>query len=240
MTQENYITFGPFRLETTQIRLWRGEQAIPLRPRTGAVLQYFATHPGRVVTKTELLQHVWAGMHVTDTVLRVCIREIRTALADTVETPQYLQTVGRQGYQWLVSGDGATVSPAAARPIAGRQSEVEALERWFAQAATGDRQLVFLSGEGGIGKTTVIDLWLARLDVGNAVWLGRGQCTEHYGEGEPYLPVLEALGQLGRGPAGLALLAVLRRYAPMWLVQLPGLVSDAELERIQRQVQGAT
>src|SRR5262249_37199864 len=55
-----------------------------------------------------------------------------------------------------------------------------------------------------------------------------------------YLPVLEALGQLGGGPAGPALLAVLRRYAPMWLGQLPGLVSDAELERVQRQVQGAT
>src|SRR5215813_9837829 len=128
----------------------------------------------------------------------------------------------------------------AARPIVGRQTEVEALERRFTRAATGDRQLVFLSGEGGIGKTTVIDLWLTHLNVGNAVWLGRGQCAEHYGAGEPYLPVLEALGQLSRGPAAPALLAALRRCAPMWLVQLPGLVSDAELERVQRQVQGAT
>jgi DNA-binding winged helix-turn-helix (wHTH) protein len=77
MVQEHHISFGPFRLETTQARLWRGEQAIPLRPRTGAVLQYLATHPGRLVTKTELRQHIWAGTHVTETVLRVCIREIR-------------------------------------------------------------------------------------------------------------------------------------------------------------------
>jgi predicted ATPase len=122
----------------------------------------------------------------------------------------------------------------------GRQAEVEVLEKRFARAATGERQLVFLSGEGGIGKTTVIDLWLTHLATRRTGWLGRGQCAEHYGEGEPYLPVLEALGQLGRGPAGAALLAVLRRYAPMWLVQLPGLVSNAELERVQRQVQGAT
>src|SRR5262252_1760413 len=240
MTSEHHITFGPFRLETSQVRLWRGEQAVPLRPRTGAVLRYLATHPGRLVTKTELLQHVWTGTHVTDTVLRVCIREIRTVLEDAVEAPQYLQTVGKQGYQWLVAGDRAAVPPAAARPIVGRQAEVETLERRFTRAATGDRQLVFLSGEGGIGKTTVIDLWLTHLNVGNAVWLGRGQCAEHYGAGESYLPVLEALGQLSRGPAGPALLAALRRYAPMWLVQLPGLVSDAELERVQRQVQGAT
>src|SRR5262245_12257559 len=238
MMQEYHLTFGPFRLETTQARLWRGEQAIPLRPRTGAVLQYLATHPGRLVTKTELRQHVWAGTHVTDTVLRVCIREIRAALADTADAPQYLQTVGRQGYQWLVAGDGAAVPLAAARPIVGRQAEVETLERWFARAATGDRQLGFLSGEGGIGKTTVLDLWLSHLAARSTAWLGRGQCAEHYGAGEPYLPVLEALGQLSRGPAGPALLAVLRRYAPMWLGQLPGLVSEAELERVQRQVQG--
>jgi predicted ATPase len=240
MTQEHHLTFGPFRLETTHARLWRGEHAIPLRPRTAAVLRYFAEHPGRLVTKTELLQHVWAGMHVTDTVLRVCIREIRVALADAVDAPQYLQTVGRQGYQWLGAGDGAAMPPAAAQPIVGRQAEVEALERWFARATTGERQCVFLSGEVGIGKTTVLNLWLSQLDASSAGWLGRGQCAEHYGAGEPYLPVLDAFGQLGRGPAGSALLAVLRRYAPMWLVQLPGLVSDAEVERVQRQVQGAT
>jgi predicted ATPase len=70
--------------------------------------------------------------------------------------------------------------------------------------------------------------------------MARGQCVEHVGEGEPYLPLLDALGQLGRGPARGELLAVLRRYAPMWLTQLPGLVSEPEREQLQRQVQGAT
>ena len=70
--------------------------------------------------------------------------------------------------------------------------------------------------------------------------MGRGQCAEHSGEEEPYLPFFEALWQLGQGPAGDAILAVLRRYAPMWLVQLPGLVSEPEFERLQHQVAGAT
>ena len=131
ITHEHYLIFGPFRFETTEARLWCGAQLVPLRPRTGAVLQYLARHPRRVVTKTELLEHVWAGMHVVDTVLRVCIREIRTALADTVDAPEYLQTVGRQGYQWLVMGDGDAVPLAAARPIVGRQAEVDTLERQF-------------------------------------------------------------------------------------------------------------
>jgi predicted ATPase len=76
----------------------------------------------------------------------------------------------------------------------GRQREVEALEQWFQHAASGHRQLGFLSGEVGIGKTTVVDLFLARLAAGSGVRIGQGHCVEHYGEGEVYLPLLEALG----------------------------------------------
>jgi hypothetical protein len=54
MVDEHLLTFGPFRLETTQGRLWRGEQVIPLRHRTFAMLRYLAEHPGRLVTKAEL------------------------------------------------------------------------------------------------------------------------------------------------------------------------------------------
>src|SRR4029453_6718560 len=67
-----------------------------------------------------------------------------------------------------------------------------------------------------------------------------GQCAEHYGEGEPYLPLFEALGQLCRGPQQAAVLAVLRRYAPLWLGQLLGVLSEAEQEHLQRHVEGAT
>jgi predicted ATPase len=240
MEPEHHLTFGPFRLDTMHGRVWRGAQVTTLRPRSLAMLRYLLAHPGRLVTKAELRQHVWTGTHVTDTVLRVCVQEIRAALGDAAVTPRYLETVGRQGYRWLVGGDPEVPSLLKAGPLVGRQGEVESLERWFQRATHGARQLVFISGEAGIGKTTVVDLWLARLSAGNAVRLARGQCVEHYGEGEPYLPVLEALGQLSRGPSQLEVLAALRRYAPMWLVQLSGLLSETEQERLQRQVQGAT
>jgi predicted ATPase len=122
----------------------------------------------------------------------------------------------------------------------GRQQEIARMEDWFQRATQGTRQLVFVSGDVGIGKTTVVDRFLAHCAAGSVGRIGRGQCAEHYGEGEPYLPVFEALWQLSRGPARDAILAVLQRYAPLWLVQLPGLVSEPELERLQRQVAGAT
>ena len=92
--QESYLTFGPFRLDVAQGRLWRGEQTRRLRPRTLALLRYLLAHAGRLVTKAELRAHVWSGTHVSDTVLRVCVQEVRSALGDTAAAPKHLETVG--------------------------------------------------------------------------------------------------------------------------------------------------
>jgi predicted ATPase len=240
MEQEPHLTFGPFHLDGPPGHLWQGDQVIPLRPQSLALLRYLVEHAGRLVTKTELRQHVWAGTHVTDTVLRVSVHEIRQALGDVAAAPRYLETVGRQGYRFLLGDAPEGPPPLTAGPLVGRQGDVEAVEQCFQRAAHGARQLVLLSGEAGIGKTTVVDMVLARLDLGSGVRLARGQCAEHYGEGEPYLPLFEALGQLCRGPQHADVLAVLRRYAPLWLGQLLGVLSEAEQERLQRQVQGVS
>src|SRR5215831_15462643 len=233
-------TFDGFRLEPPPGGLWRGDVQLTLRPRSLAVLRYLVAHAGRLVTKAELRQHVWGGTHVSDTVLRVSVQEIRAALGDAAAAPQYLETVEPQGYRFRLGEEPEDPPPLTAGPIVGRQQEVAQLEDWFQRAAAGTRQLVFVRGDVGIGKTTVVDQFLVHCAAENAGRIGRGQCAEHTGEEEPYLPVFEALWQLSHGPAREAVLAVLQRYAPLWLVQFPGLVSDTELERLQRQVAGAT
>ena len=67
-----------------------------------------------------------------------------------------------------------------------------------------------------------------------------GQCVAHHGRGEPYLPVLEALGRLARGPGREPLLRGLRERAPSWLIQLPWLLSPAEREGSGRELLGVT
>jgi tetratricopeptide (TPR) repeat protein len=246
MEQQHHITFGPFRLDTVEACLWRGAQRITLRPKAVAVLRYLAEHLGRLVTKEELLQHVWPGTHVTSNVLRVCVREIRLALDDQVQAPQYIETVGQRGYRFL-GGRPADMLPAIGGdmprgpgPIVGRQEEIAHLQRALGHAADGRPQLVCIGGDAGIGKTTLLELFVGRTAAQGRVRIGHGQCIERSGEGEPYLPLLEALGRLCREPGGERMRAVLRQYAPTWLVQMPGLLSDLELETFQRRVQGLT
>src|SRR5215831_10262530 len=240
MEQGHYFAFGPFRFDVTQGCVWQGDQAIALRPQSLALLRYLLAHSGRLVTKTELRQHVWAGTHVSDTVLRVGVHEIRQALGDVAAAPRYLETVGRQGYRFLLGEVRKAPPPRTTGPLVGRRDDVAAVEQWFERASGSTRQLVLLSGEAGIGKTTVVEMVLARLGPERGVRIARGQCTEHYGEKEPYLPLLETLEQLCRGPRPQEVLAVLRRYAPLWLGQLLGVLSEAEQEHVQRHVQGAS
>jgi hypothetical protein len=57
----------------------------------------------------------------------------------------------------------------------------------------------------------LVDAFLAQITVTEVVWSPRGQCIEHYGAGEAYLPLLEALGQLARGPDGVGVVALLQQ-----------------------------
>src|SRR4029450_1708273 len=131
MEQEHHLAFGPFHLDDAQGRLWQGAQAITLRPQSLALLRYLVAHPGRLVTKAELHQHVWAGTHVTDTVLRVSVHEIRQALGDVAAAPRYLETVGRQGYRFLRGDAPEGPPPLTTGPLVRRPADVEAVEQYF-------------------------------------------------------------------------------------------------------------
>jgi predicted ATPase/DNA-binding winged helix-turn-helix (wHTH) protein len=258
---ESDLCFGPFRLAGVK-RLWCGERQVDVRPRPLAVLRYLAERPGRLVPGEELLKHLWPGIYVTKTVLRVCVREIRQALGEDPTAPRFLETVGRQGYRFAgtVNAQPSALGPsrpgtrqitsspppapltAQAPPqstpyFVGREPELTRLQATFARARRGERQVVFVSGEAGIGKTTLVDRFLAQVQDSGPVRIGRGQCFEQHGPGEAYLALLEASGQLCSEPGGERVVAALRRYAPLWLARLPGLREPSGLDAGQRRGQ---
>ena len=76
------------------------------------------------------------------------------------------------------------------------------MHRCLQQALQGNRQVVFVPGEAGLGKTTLVESFLQEVTARGTLWIARGQCLEHYGTGEAYLPVLEAWGRLFKEPEG--------------------------------------
>jgi DNA-binding winged helix-turn-helix (wHTH) protein/predicted ATPase len=238
------LTFGRYRLDPRR-GLWRGRQEVKLQPKTLALLRFLLERPGQVVTKDEVFHAVWPATVVSDGALTTCIRELRKALQDDARQPRYIETLHRRGYRFIARPSSApprAPSPFAPRPVpvVGREPDLQELERWLARAHGGERQIVFVTGEPGIGKTTLVEAFLTRAAADRPVRIGRGQCVEHYGAGEAYLPVLDALARLCRGPEADGVVETLARHAPTWLVQMPSLVGAGELELLQRRAQATT
>ncbi len=239
------IRFPPFHLDPEAGQLCRDDRPIALRPKTFGVLRHLAERPGRLVTKDELLDAVWPGTHVTDGVLKVCIRELRQALGDTAKTPEFIETLHRRGYRFVGKLEQETTTadvtgPQQAAPMVGRDQETAALLDRFERAVGGSRQIVFVSGIPGIGKTSLVDAVLAKIvRRSRPPWIARGQCVEQYGAGEAFLPVLEALARLGRGAAGAHVIGLLRDHAPSWLLQLPSLIGPGDRDTLRREYAGS-
>jgi DNA-binding winged helix-turn-helix (wHTH) protein len=258
--------FGEWTLDTQRYELTHAGVPIPLRPKVFQVLAYLLAQHERVVSKEELLAQVWPGQFVGDVGLNSYMMAVRKVLGDRRPPYQFVRTVRGHGYRFVAAVTTAdqtaparpvlpalvrtATSPLGGAPpgpadqpalVVGRAAELAQLSCWWERVQSGVRHLVFVTGEAGIGKTTLLDAWLARL-VGSAApfWLGRGQCVEQFGAGEPYRPVLEALDRLGRGPRGSEVVAWLGAQAPTWLVQLPGLVPARDLEALQRRLAGTT
>ncbi|MBX3025137.1 AAA family ATPase [bacterium] len=250
-----------YRLDEGSQCLWRGARRIDLKPKAYEVLRCLCRCAGQLVTKQALLDAVWPDTHVSEAVLTVAVAQLREALGDDARRPRCIETAHRRGYRWIgqIAIVGETPEPesshdlddAAARTVFGRSEAVAALRRAYALAEAGRRQLVFVTGEPGIGKTALVDAFCAGVDGRAAAMeardprggssaaplLGRGQCLEQYGPGEPYMPVLEAMESLC-GDAEVQ--RVLRSHAPAWLVQLPGVASGDERADLLRTLAGST
>lgn len=213
------IRFPPYRLVMADMRLFHGDSPIELRPKTFAVLASLVEHAGQLVTKQRIIEAVWPDVAVGDDVLKGCIRELREALGDDSTRPRFIQTAHRRGYRFIapvhaaapVEPGPAPAVPSTPEPLCvGREDELERLCAALEQARAGARRCVFLVGDAGSGKTTLIARFLAR--TGARVL--QGQCIDQFGASEPLLPILDALSQLARVEPEAA--RRLDEVAPRW------------------------
>jgi DNA-binding winged helix-turn-helix (wHTH) protein/tetratricopeptide (TPR) repeat protein len=246
------VRFGEFELDEANALLLHQGSAVSVAPTPFGLLCALLRQPGSLLTKHVLLDQVWGHRYVSDSVLKTAISDLRTVLRDDPREPRYIETVARRGYRFIAVPTALSVAvPQAggnsldaayvrtgepnAPPFVGRVKEIARLRQAWERATRGKRAIVWIAGEPGIGKTTLIEQFVSGLgDIACA----RGQCVEHYGSGEPYLPVLEALAQLCRVDASVP--PLLSAVAPTWLLQLPWLSTAEQRESLGRELVGVS
>lgn len=229
--------FGPFRLDPSSHSVARrvpGEPdaRIALRPKAFDLLWYMVRNAGRTISQDEFLSELWPETYVQPEVLKGHVLAVRAALDDRGTAPLYIETVRGRGYRFIAEvgtrwrdvagGDEKRSDPL----LVGRDDVRAELATALNRAGAGEAQIVFLSGEAGIGKTTLAEAFTSAATTQGAMVIA-GHCLPGSSETEAYYPILEMLTALSGGDFGDTLKEALARLAPAWLVQLPGLATEA-------------
>jgi DNA-binding winged helix-turn-helix (wHTH) protein/tetratricopeptide (TPR) repeat protein len=201
--------FDGFELDTSLCELRLAGERIPVEPRALDVLHYLISHRDRVVSKEELLDAVWGDRFVSEAAITTALRTARMAIGDTGREQRLIRTVFRRGYQFVgsVERTAAAEGPGARHDVplparlaastglgfAGRDHERTVLaDAWKDVLASGRRRVVLVSGEAGIGKTTLCSVFAAAKHREATVLYGR--CDEELSI--PYQPWREVLTSL--------------------------------------------
>ncbi|MBS1802164.1 MAG: AAA family ATPase [Acidobacteria bacterium] len=193
--------FESFALDTANECLWHEGAQIALASKPFSVLRYLVENPGRLISHDELLDALWPETYVQPQVLRTYVLELRKILNDDAKEPRFIQTIPKRGYSFVAAvkdkspafSSANEVAPAAtpvATELVGRDDEILRLQTIALQAAAGQRQVVFITGEAGIGKTSLVNAFRHASSQTCMAW---GHCVEGLSEKEPYYAVLEAL-----------------------------------------------
>jgi len=193
--------FESFALDTSNECLWHEGAQIALASKPFSVLRYLVDNPGRLITHDELLDALWPETYVQPQVLRTYVLELRKLLNDDAKEPRFIQTIPKRGYSFVAavrdnsgpssSSDQSLTKNSITSELVGRDDELLRLQTIALQAAAGQRQVVFITGETGIGKTSLAN---ALHHGPSQPCMARGHCVEGLSEREPYYAVLEALG----------------------------------------------
>lgn len=199
--------FGDHELDEGLYQLRRRGRVVPVEPKIFDVLRYLIEHHERVVSKQELLDALWPGEAVSDSVLPRCIAAARRAVRDDRARQKVIQTVHGRGYRFVAEPAqrrAAPLAPPEATPLpdpgelapafVGREAALRRLRAAHEEVRSGRGRIVLLLGEPGIGKTRMAEELGAEARRAGSLWLP-GRCYE--GEGAPaFWPWIQALRAL--------------------------------------------
>lgn len=144
--------FGPFLYDSVSHGLWKSGTEIPLTHKSRELLLLFLHHPGKLLTREEIVEKVWPGVAITDDALRFQVAELRKALGD--EGGACIHTIRREGYRWE-----APVRPAADKPVRPPAESAPRHEPRF-RLVLETREVQLLEGENVVGRDPDAALWI--------------------------------------------------------------------------------
>jgi DNA-binding winged helix-turn-helix (wHTH) protein len=194
------LYFDEFELDLDRRELRRAGAAIKVDPVVLRLLDVLVQSAGELVTKQTLISQVWDGRAVSENVITVAMVRLRKTLGHKPGVREFVNTVHGRGYSFVSPVTRGTPPPLSLRaappapPFVGRERPLQILRDSYAQASVGHGNAVVLSGEPGIGKTRVVEVFERELtDAG--MFVAWGHCRES-GDTPPLWPFAQILRQV--------------------------------------------
>ena len=148
--------FGAFELDPLSHELRRSGVRIKIQDQPFLILVKLLEHPGQVVTRDELRSALWHdGTFVDfDTSLNSAVKRLREALGDSVEAPQFIESLPKLGYRFVapveVRPPGLRVAPWVRRDLDGGERWLESETAHFPERGIWNAALVLRWAYGGV------------------------------------------------------------------------------------------
>ena len=135
----------------------------------------------------------------------------------------------------------AASSQTLRRTTVGREQERAEMRICFDRTVQGQGLLVCVTGEPGIGKTTLVEDFLIDLNLsGEPCTVARGRCSERLAGAEAYMPFLEALDYLLRSEAGEHSARIMKLVAPTWYAHVAPLSQEGAADEVKTDIKSAS
>lgn len=111
MSDETAISFGEFQIDSVRGEILNAGQPVSVEPQVFDLIAYLARNAGRIVSRDDLIEHVWGGRIVSDSAIASRINAARTTLGDDGQAQKLIKTVPRRGFRFEGDTTSGSVSP---------------------------------------------------------------------------------------------------------------------------------